>query len=315
MLRTVVAVLGAVVILGAGCGGPTVHHAASSPAPPHPTTAPRPAASPSSAAPATPVPSARRYAHIVVVVLENKSFPDIATSPDATYLRALAARGALFTRSYAVTHPSQPNYLALFSGSTQGVTDDSCPQTFGTGTLAGQLRAAGRTFAAYSEGLPATGFTGCSAGSYARKHAPWADFPAVPAGTQHPFGAFPADPAALPTVSFVVPNLCDDMHDCPIATGDAWLRTHLDAYARWARTHDSLLVTTFDEDDQSAGNRIWTSFTGQGVRPGRYAERVDHYRVLRTVESLEGLPALGDAARTTPVTDVFGGSGGAPQRS
>src|SRR5262249_11245821 len=97
------------------------------------------------------------------------------TSRRAVHQLAGQERRAVFTRAFAETHPSQPNYLALFSGSTQGVTDDSCPHTFAADNLARALLDAGRTFTGYSEGLPSPGYSGCSSGSYARKHNPWAD--------------------------------------------------------------------------------------------------------------------------------------------
>ena len=119
-------------------------------------------------------------AHVLVVVFENHAVDSVLGSPDAPYLTALAASGTTLTDAHGVRHPSQPNYLALFSGSTQGVVGDACPQSFSTPNLAAQLLAAGATFAGYSEGLPAAGATVCSAGRYARKHNPWADFPALP---------------------------------------------------------------------------------------------------------------------------------------
>ena len=120
-----------------------------------------------------------------------------------------------------------------------------------------------------------------------------------------PFTAFPADYARLPTVAFVIPDLCSDMHDCSVSTGDSWLRDHLDGYVHWAREHNSLLVVTFDEDDSSADNRILTLVAGAGVRPGRSGQPVDHYRLLSTVEDLYGLTPLGLAATVPPVADIW----------
>src|SRR5689334_19858090 len=125
-------------------------------------------------------------AHVVVVVFENKAAEQVLGSPDAPYLTSLAASGAEFTDAHAETHPSQPNYVALFSGSTQGVTDDSCPLSLTGDTLAGQLLGAGLTFTGWSEDLPAAGSTVCTAGGYARKHNPWVDFPALPAAVNQP---------------------------------------------------------------------------------------------------------------------------------
>ncbi|HLY34020.1 MAG TPA: alkaline phosphatase family protein [Jatrophihabitantaceae bacterium] len=237
----------------------------------------------------------------MIVVLENHSFGEVLGQPDAPFLSGLAASGAVLTQSYAVSHPSEPNYLALFSGSTQGVTSDACPLSFGAPNLASALFAAGRTFAGYAEGLPSTGYTGCSYDGYARKHAPWVDFPNVPAAASLPMTAFPSDYSRLPTVSFVVPDLADDMHDGSRAQADAWLSEHLGGFVRWAPTHDSQLVVTTDEDDYSANNRIATLIVGAHVRPGSYAQRVDHYSVLRWIESTYGLPLLGLSAAAAPV--------------
>ncbi len=245
------------------------------------------------------------FDHVVVVVLENHAFGDVLGSPDAPWINGLAASGALFTNSFATDHPSQPNYLVLFSGSTQGVTGDDCPQTFTAPNLATALRQQGRTFTGYSEDLPSVGSAACSSGAYARKHNPWSDFTNVPPAANQPLTAFPTDLAALPTVSFVVPNLQHDMHDGSVAEADAWLRDHLDGYAAWARSHRSLLVLTFDEDDGGADNRILTVFSGAGVKPGRYSEQIDHLRVLRTIADAAGAPAPGRARTVPPVVDVW----------
>ena len=244
--------------------------------------------------------------HIVIVIMENSSYSGILGSAADPFIHQLARRGALFTRSFAITHPSEPNYLALFSGSTQGVSDDSCPHSFTTPNLAADLIAAGKTVAGYAESLPAVGSPACTAGEYARKHAPWTDFSNIPRSVGKPFSSFPGSSfARLPTVSFVVPNLCHDMHDCSVATGDSWLRAHLARYAAWALTHDSLLILTWDENDGSQGNQIATIFVGQNIRPGMYPERITHYSVLRTIEDAYRLRHDGHAAAARPITDIW----------
>ncbi len=243
--------------------------------------------------------------HVVIVVEENHSFRTIIGNPDAPYMNSLATQGALLTDSTAVTHPSEPNYLALFSGSAQGVTDDSCPHSFPGDNLGAQLAAAGKSFGGYSEGLPSTGYLGCTAGNYARRHSPWTNFTTVPASASLPFSAFPQDYNALPTVSIVIPNLVNDMHDGTVPAADTWLHENLDGYAQWAKTHNSLLVLTWDEADNSTGNQVTTILTGASVTPGRYSEPVNHYRVLRTIESAFGLPPLGHAADTQPIADIW----------
>ena len=237
--------------------------------------------------------------------MENHAREEVIGNPAAPYLTALAARGRDFTNSHAVTHPSQPNYLALYSGSTQGSTDDSCPHTFGGGNLGEQLISAGYSFAGYSEGMPTSGYIGCAAGGYARTHNPWVDFAAVPAASNRTFAQFPHDYATLPTVAIVVPDLCHDMHDCPVGIGDAWLAGNIDRYARWATTHDSLLVLTFDEDDGSTDNQIPTLLVGPMLTPGSDPQHIDYYTLLRTLEDLYQLPALGQAAARTPISDAW----------
>jgi hypothetical protein len=270
-------------------------------------TAP-PATGPPSAVPTTAVPSSPaavpRPDHVVVVIEENRGYSGVIGNPAAPYINALATQGALFNQSFAVTHPSQPNYLALFSGSTQGVTDDSCPHTFSGPNLARQVIDAGMSFAAYSEDLPSPGSTTCVSGGYVRKHAPWVNFPSVPANTQLGFTAFPTDFGALPTLAFVVPNLRDDMHDGTVGQADTWLHDNLDAYVRWAREHNSLLVLTWDEDDGSTSNHIATIVLGEHVPPGPRGEKITHYTLLRTLENTLVLTPLGAAADVAPITGL-----------
>ncbi len=304
--------LGAVAWIGlvigglAACAGAPATPAATStpavPAPPGPSSAGLSRLAPTPSLPGRPAGAD----HIVVVVLENKASTQLDGSPAAPYLNGLMAGSAVLTNSHAITHPSEPNYLALFSGSTHGVTDDRCPLALGDQpNLARQLIDAGRSFTGYSEGLPRPGYTGCSSGRYAAKHNPWNDFSNVPGTASQPFTAFPADFTRLPTVAFVIPDLCNDMHDCSIATGDSWMRDHLDGYAHWARAHNSLLIVTFDENDNSPGNQILTFISGASVRPGRYSQRVDHYGVLATIEDRYGLPRLGSAAGAAPITGIW----------
>ena len=267
-----------------------------------PAAAPAPSPSGSGAAGRLPRPD-----HVVIVMMENHAYSSIIGDPSAGYLNSLAAQGASFTRSYAVTHPSEPNYLALFSGSTMGLADDSCPHTYTGANLASELIAAGLSFAGYAESMPGDGFTGCTSGEYARKHNPWVNFTNVPASDNLTFADFPGDSdyAELPTVSFVIPNLMDDMHDGTIAQGDAWLKANINGYAQWAKTHNSELIITWDEDDNTSANQIPTIIVGADVRPGTYSEDIDHYDVLRTVEGFYGLADLGLSAKAAPITDIF----------
>jgi phospholipase C len=243
--------------------------------------------------------------HVVILVLENHGYGQVIRNRQAPYISSLVDGAANLTQSYAVTHPSEPNYLALYSGSTQGLTDDSCPHTYTTPNLGQQLIAAGRTFAGYSESMPSDGYTGCTSGRYARKHNPWVNFTNVPAASNLTYTRFPTDYTTLPTVSYVIPNLCNDMHDCGVSTGDTWVRNNLDGYVTWAQTHNSLLILTFDEDNRLSGNRIPTLIVGQPAKPGTYPGRVTHYGILRTVQEMYGLPCTANSCAAAPITDAW----------
>ncbi|MFD8496649.1 alkaline phosphatase family protein [Amycolatopsis sp. NPDC059657] len=246
------------------------------------------------------------FDHIVLVMFENKKYSSINGSSSAPYFNKLASQSAKFTNSFAVTHPSQPNYIALFSGSTQGVDNDSCPVNLGSKpNLGAQLIGAGKKFTGYSEAMPSDGYTGCTSGTYKRKHNSWVDFGNVPSSSNKRFSSFPSDFTKLPHVAFVTPDMCNDMHDCGIDTGDNWLKNHLDAYAQWAKTHNSLLIVTFDEDSNTSVNQIFTTFTGAHVKPGSYGDNINHYSVLRTIEASFGLPGIGHAAEKSPITSVW----------
>jgi hypothetical protein len=257
------------------------------------------------------VPALPRPDHVVIAIEENHSYSQIIGSSSAPYINSLANEGALMTNSSGVTHPSEPNYLDLFSGSNQGVANDSCPHTFSAVNLGQELVAAHDSFGGYSETLPSVGYTGCSAGGqhgYVRRHNPWVDFTNVPTADNMPFqGYFPSDFTKLPLVSFVVPNLNDDMHDGTVKAGDQWLQAHLQSYVQWAMTHDSVFILTFDEgDDQgSQGNHIVTIFDGEPVNAGHYSETINHYNVLRTVEDMYGLPHAGNSASAKAITDIW----------
>ena len=252
--------------------------------------------------------------HIVMVIEENHSYSQIIDSPNAPYINQLAAQGAVFTQSFGITHPSQLNYLALFSGSTQGISKNSCPHSFTTPNLGQALLAAGLTFAGYSEDLPSVGALTCIAGPYARRHNPWSNWQdsltnGLPTTTNLPMTSFPTDYTKLPTVSIIVPNVVNDMHNgkdpARIQTGDRWLQEHLDAYVQWAQEHNSLLIVTWDEDNKKGDNRIATLLVGPMVQAGRYDQRITHYNVLRTIEDLYGLPHAGASAEAIPISQIW----------
>lgn len=245
--------------------------------------------------------------YVTVVVMENRNYDSIVGNSQARYINdTLIPQGALLRNSHAVSHPSEPNYLALFSGSTQGVDSDACPLKFSSANLASNLAAAGQRFAGWSESLPHDGFAGCYQDDiYARKHAPWVNFTNVPASSNLVYRGLPA--ANMPAVSFVDPNLCNDMHDCSTRRGDRWLAQNLPPLIAWNAQHAGLLIVTWDEaEPDNGGNRIPTILVGPmvkaGVKSGRY---VDHYGVLRTIESFFGLPCMANDCHAAPITGVW----------
>src|SRR3989440_4402451 len=204
--------------------------------------------------------SVPHFDHIVVVMEENRSYSQIIGNSAAAFINKLASHGAVFTRSFGLTHPSQPHYLGIFSGSMQGVTSNDCPVDLAGPSLGGELIGAGKTFIGYSEGLPAVGSKVCAGGGYVRKHNPWADFADVPGEDNRPMSDFPARFGRLPAVSFVVPTSKHNMHNGSIGAGDLWLASRLGKYATWAKRHNSLLIVTWDEDEGTSPNHIPTIF-------------------------------------------------------
>lgn len=246
--------------------------------------------------------------HIVVVIEENRGYSQIMDQRNSgSYIHALAKRGMLFTQSYGVTHPSQPNYLALFAGSTYDVTSNACGYSFTTDNLATAFLDKGLSFASYAESLPAVGDLSCMSGAYQRKHNPITNWQGtrLPAEMNLRFSDFPQNFSKLPTVSFVIPDQNNDMHDGSFATADEWLKTRIDPYVEWAFKHNSLLILTWDEDSGKENNQVVTLFIGPMVKAGTNSQRINHYNVLRTLLDMYGLPALGESANAQAIKGVW----------
>jgi phosphatidylinositol-3-phosphatase len=236
-----------------------------------------------------------RLQHVVVVVFENHERSSIVGSADAPTFTTLANTYAEATRYHAVAHPSLPNYLALISGSTHGVTDDctTCPQR--GATIGSQLTRAGVSWGAYAEGYP-------SSSRFAKKHVPFLYFPG---GAGHVHALNDLHVSRLPAFSFVVPDLCHDMHDCSVRTGDGWLAHFIRPFLTLKRT---VVFVVFDEGttDSGGGGEVPLIAAGTSVRRhARTGQAADHYSLLRTIEDALGVPPLGNAARTAPLTGIW----------
>ena len=250
--------------------------------------------------------------HVVVLILENTSFSEIVDSTVATYIKSLIndPNSALFTQSYGMSRPSQPNYQQMFSGSTQGVTTNNLPQgiPFITPNLGAQMIAASKTFIGYCEDLPYAGYTGEFYNDYARKHNPWVNWQgsslnAIPVAMNQPFTSFPTDYNLLPQLSIVVPDGGHSMHNgtypTRITNGDTWVQNNLNAYIQWAKTHNSLFILTFDEDN-FYDQRIVTLLLGPMVQHANYSNNFNHYNLLRLLEDMFLLSPIGGATSAAP---------------
>lgn len=243
--------------------------------------------------------------YVVLVIMENRDYDLVIGSSQAPYINGtLVPEAALMTNSHAITHPSQPNYLGLFSGSTQGITDDSCPHSFSSVNAGEELLAAGLTFDGYSESMPYNGYTGCSSGEYARKHNPWVNFTNVPATSNLVYKSFVTPPS---TLTIVVPNLCDDMHDCSTQAGDTWLSKNLPPILKYDKKHNGLFILTWDEADPDSNgqNQIATLLIGPMVKPGKYNQNITHYSTLRTLEDIAGVACTASACQASDINKIW----------
>ena len=288
--------------LAAGCGAQPNALAASSQAasgPPAPAvSSPQTSTSPTYAAASTRV--RPTLAHIVVIVMENKTASQIIGSSQAPFLNKLARRYSLAADYSALFHPSLPNYIALTSGSNQGITDDRSPPTAGYAVratnLADRIQASGRTWKLYAESIPSPGYASGDTNLYATRHVPFLYYKDILDNAKRrkshivPFVRLTRDlrsASTTPNFVFITPNMCDDMHDCPVSVGDSWL-------GRWVprilaspafTSTPSLLVITWDEG-VGGDQRIATILAGSAVkRHYRSTRAYNHYSLLHTIEA------------------------------
>jgi len=243
------------------------------------------------------------------VVMENHSYDEVRTLP---YISTLIQNSTSFSQSYAVAHPSQPNYLALWAASTLAVTNDNCPppgSPFSASNLGNACEVAGVSWKSYCENLPSVGSTVCSSADnlYRRKHHACPDFSNLNHARECPYSQLAADIAAgtLPGLAFVAPNMCDDMHDCSTSTGDTWLANNLPAMIA-AVGPRGLVILTWDEDDKSSANHILTVFAGAAVKANFVStQTISHYTVVRTICDVLGLIPFGNALTEIAPTDIW----------
>ena len=282
------------------------------------STSPSPTSTSSTPAPttSTPAPTSSTSSPppannpVVVIYMENKERSTVVGSSSATYQNALRAQGLDFTHYYGVTHPSLPNYLALGNGATdgkQGTDSITAGELTQSPTLWNQLQGAGVSWGVYEEDMPSTCSSATTSGLYALKHNPATPFASVftnAATCSHVLPYTQFDVHAMPKVSFIAPNLCNDEHDCAISTGDAWLKANVAPML----ANGATVVLTYDEGSSSAGvngtsggGNIYMVVVGPGVTPSVDAGQYNHYSLLAGIEKRLGLTRLGGAASATPL--------------
>jgi hypothetical protein len=271
----------------------------------------------------TPPPPAAsvRFGHVFIVVEENANFGNVIANPALPYLNGLANQYGLATNYFANAHPSIPNYFELTTGQILTLIDASTPHTFpvSSDNVVRALLAVGKSWKSYAEDIPSAGYTGGDTGRYAVRHNPLAYFTDVQNDTKQvqnlvPFSQFAADLSAanLPEYSFIVPNLCNDAHDCALGTADTWLKTNIDPLIQSPQFQkDGLLIIVFDEADTldftSGGGHVAAVIVSPLAKRGyKSIAFYQHESALRL--SLEGLGVTklpGDAATAPAMWEFF----------
>jgi hypothetical protein len=250
-----------------------------------------------------PTPASAATSPVVVIFMENHERSSIENSADAVYLKSFEANGISFTHYYGVTHPSLPNYLAFASGSTKGKvgTDSITAGEISGANIWSQAQANAVSWGVYEESMPSVCSSVVSQGSYALRHNPATPFHNIFTKPKKcnkvvPYTQFNVN--ALPSLSFITPNTCNDMHSCSIATGDNWLAANVPPILAAGAT----VVITFDEgsSNTNGGGNVYTAVDGPGIVPSVDTTTYSHYSLLAGLETREGLPKLG-AAQTAAV--------------
>jgi hypothetical protein len=256
----------------------------------------------------SPVPALPQPDHIIFIWFENKDYSQIIGSAEAPYINSLKREGTLFSNFHALGHPSYPEYIAFFSGTTNGKRDDECIDDlpYSNPNLFTQLITKGKTFGWYSEDLPFTGSTICYSGNYVERHNPTQCFSNVSPKCNKRWADFPADHSKLENVVCISPNLENDMHNGSIRDGDTWLKGNCSELIEWCKNHNSVVVVYFDENNNVPGNHIPVIAVGEPVKVNHTdSTHYDHYNWTRTLLSIHGAGQIANSGLRTDIMDCW----------
>jgi phosphatidylinositol-3-phosphatase len=246
--------------------------------------------------------------HIIFLWLENKNYSQIINSAAAPYINSLISEGTLFTNFHAIGHPSYPEYIRFFAGTDNGKKDDFCINgtPYKNLNLYTQLNQKGKTFAWYSEDLPEPGSDICNSGAYVERHNPTQCFSNVPKSVNKRWLDFPTDYSILENVVCISPNLNNDMHNGTIAKGDAWVENNLKTLIDWCKTHNSVFVVYFDEDNGTSDNHIAVIAIGQNIKK-KYKSDIyyNHYNWTRTILEKYGADQIANSVNIQAINDCW----------
>ncbi len=254
------------------------------------------------------LPEATDIEHVIMIVFENTDYKQAIAQP---FFKRLATEGTNFKKTYAATHPSQPNYLAMIAGDTFGVKDDD-NKNIDASHLGDLLEAEGKTWKAYAEDWPGNCFLGAKSGNYARKHLPFISFRNIQNSPSRCARIVKSEEfftdvnqGTLPNFSFFVPNQESDGHDTGVKFADKWYSNTFGPLLKDPKFRDNtLLITTFDEGTSKGSNQIYLTFWGPSVKPNNKVKtKVGFYNLLSTIEEIFGLGNLGRKDTTSPALE------------
>lgn len=308
-LAVIVAAAAAIIILISTRGGQPKPKIGSPPKTTHSAQSP----------PASPPSQSVALAHIFIIVEENQPAAGIVGNSNAPYINSLIKKYSLASNYHAVAHPSLPNYLALTSGSSDGITNDCNPPSTGckinAPNIADEIEKSGRTWKQYAESMPSNCYA-FNSGRYATKHNPFVYYKDIINNSARchkhvvPFSGLTGDLGSLkstPNYAFITPNLCNDMHNCSVATGDKWLAKYVPEILKSQAftKQNSLLVITWDEGNAST-NHVAAVLAGSAVKKGYLSSRrYNHYSLLHTIETVWSLSPLTNNDQKAPIMTEF----------